>query len=116
MSSCRATNGNPCARCDEPAVDLVLIAGFDEPLHPEHVRSAVEQCREAGVPCVFAGWGEWVPWEHMPPGTQFDVNDSCGSGIPDDETSWYRVGAARSGALLDGKTLDELPKWIAKEV
>lgn len=102
------------------AIDLVIIIGFDEPLHPEHVRSAVEQCRAAGVPVVFAGWGEWVPTEVVDPTTTDDVMErligEVGWMVPVRYVGdrWHaRVGAARSGALLDGEPVADLLEWVS---
>jgi len=44
-----------CSACrlhNLEGVDLVVIAGFDAPLRPDHVSSVVAQCRAASVPVV----------------------------------------------------------------
>ena len=38
------------------------------PMHPDWVRSLRDQCKDAGVPFFFKGWGEWGT-------TRFDIRD-----------------------------------------
>jgi protein gp37 len=54
------------------------------PMHPDWVRSLRDQCASHGVPFFYKQWGE------------FDADGN-------------RVGKARSGRELDGRTHDELP-------
>jgi protein gp37 len=97
------------------------------PMHPVWARSPREQCEDAGVPFLFKQWGEWrlsfgypaetkgkfammavdpngwthttaVMLDHYP--RQFN---SFGSIV------FERVGKARAGRLLDGRTHDGFP-------
>lgn len=84
------------------------------PVHPQWVRSVIKQCRAAGVPVAFMGWGEWVPDEDgacIPfPGIlqceyrPLDAEETMG---------WYRVSSARSGRFLDGVEVVDVPEWLA---
>lgn len=124
----------PCLVCDgrrslgeKSGVDLVIVTGLDKPIHPDWVRSILDQCKTAGVPCVFLGWGAWAPalfWEGYqkgeargkPFGTLYPSGNweagfaqypSRKMGI-----EVIRVGAEHSGALLDGAEHHDLPDWI----
>ena len=66
-SGCSAGDGseeNPLCLCRTILKDLLgwlIIRGGDEPMHPDHVRSLVNQAEAADVPC-WLEWGEWAPW------------------------------------------------------
>jgi protein gp37 len=108
-----------------------VIAGGESgprarPSHPDWVRSVRDQCRAAGVPFFFKGWGEWAPKRQLKPkplcpahwGTITDNGEffpltTCWNGHDDDgqgEAMVYRLGRKRAGRLLDGRTWHEFPR------
>lgn len=95
--------GRACPRCFsqqgvEPGATLQwVIAGGESgrcarPAAPHWFRSVRDQCLASGVSFFFKGWGEWSP---------------CGPGV-----IVQRVGKARAGRLLDGRTWDQLPDCV----
>lgn len=75
------------------------------PMHPDWARSLRDQCVAAGVAFHFKQWGEYAPECQ---GAIFDVWDGHASAFsPPDQV--YRIGKAKTGRLLDGRTWDELP-------
>jgi len=111
------------AECDHQLtnewVDVVFIVGLDKPMAPAWVRSIVEQCRKAGVPCVFLTWGAWVPREAQTDAAKAFVkwqrDWNTGPQIRGGArlgTEFYRVGAEHSGALLDGQPIEDVPTWL----
>jgi protein gp37 len=117
-----------------------VIAGGESghgarPVHPEWVRSVRDQFVTAGVPFFFKQWGAWRPdgqgmpflvdvcggrgshlsramlpdGRHMP--------DLTGRGANGDDTVIVRrLGKKAAGRLLDGRTWDELPAGLNREV
>lgn len=84
------------------------------PLHPAWVRSIVEQCRAAGVPVAFLGWGRWLPWSQRPMDMVLTREMLIRDGNAVDlggEYAWP-VGEERSGSLLGGAEVMELPEWL----
>lgn len=84
-----------------------VIAGGESghnarPVHPDWIRSLRDQCQAAGVAFHFKQWGEWCHWSQ----TTDDAARQLGS-QPDGP---IRLGKAKSGRLLDGRTWDEFPK------
>jgi protein gp37 len=63
------------------------------------VRGLRDRCVEAGVPFLFKQWGEWAP-------------------APDDRFGQRMVhrGRRAAGRLLDGRSWDELPAAMHKEI
>lgn len=47
-----------------PALSWVTLTGGEQPMNPDDVRAMREQCREAGIPFWFEGWGKHVPIAH----------------------------------------------------
>lgn len=82
-------------------IDVVFVVGMDKPMHPGWVRTIVEQCRKAGVPVVFLGWGVYAPIEPIKPS--------------DPPIYFVPCGGARSGALLDGVVIEDEPAWLGGE-
>ncbi|HRE01602.1 MAG TPA: DUF5131 family protein, partial [Ilumatobacteraceae bacterium] len=72
------------------------------PMHPDWVRDIRDRCQAAGVPFLFKQWGAWVAEDQSPSGTAF-------TSAFDDESGTWRLGKARTGRLLDGRTWDEFP-------
>lgn len=111
------------------SIDWVIVGGESghnaRPTHPDWIRSLRDQCEAAGTPFLFKQWGEWAPGEccnHSPTRSEriatwwndtwsFDRLKPKASeemhydGAPD----LYRIGKARAGRLLDGRTWDGLP-------
>lgn len=114
---------------DKPAhgrLDAVICGGGNDPLHPDWVRALRDQCVEAGAGFTFEGWGQWAPGA-APMGGQDIVilpsGEIVGGGdgrtgylmeVPDDAGAvWLRrVGKARAGRRLDGRTWDECPGGV----
>lgn len=94
-------------RDPKPRPDLVIVCGFDEPLHPAHTRSVIEQCKAAGV-AVILQWGAHCPVESL----SAEEREKFGS-LEGVCATHLRIGAERSGSMLDGVAYDELPGWIA---
>lgn len=116
-------------------LDWIIVGGESgphaRPMHPDWARSLRDQCQAAGVPFFFKQWGEWAP------GDAFDlVSDGPVADQHGHVRNWmsryvacedradrldahsftehvtdlvYRVGKARAGRLLDGRTWDERP-------
>lgn len=113
----------PNAWLGGPGLDWVVCGGETgpgaRPVHPDWVRGLREQCQEAGVPFFFKGWGEWLPESQM----EQSLFDECADRWPVPETSrnhvaladgdddgvLFRVGRARAGRLLDGRSHDDMP-------
>ena len=95
------------------------------PMHPDWARSLRDQCQAAGVAFHFKQWGEWVSiydrdrddpdWRKVPKPGDWDrkrwLNLAGGQGFHGDNLNMMRrVGKARAGRLLDGRTWDQLPE------
>lgn len=94
-------------------IDVVFIVGLDKPMHPAWVRPIVEQCRKAGVPVILVTWGEWVPTSQRDPRLSTDAAQravGCMKFIENE--AFLCVGAERSGALLDGHPVEDVPRWL----
>lgn len=92
-------------------IDAVFIVGGDAPVHPDWVRTIVKQCRAVGVPIVFLGWGAYLPESQsaniVSIAERVTLHTEQAPGI-----LWWCVGAERSGALLDGKPVEDVPAWV----
>lgn len=108
------------------------------PIHPDWARLIRNQCDAAGVPFFFKQWGEFLPvGQHLPghgkvhgatavkpsrmklhyggslnqlPQHAFAENGVEIATTPDSNDLTFRVGKARAGRLLDGRTHDEFPE------
>lgn len=130
------------ARAEGHGVDWVIVGGESgrnaRPAHPGWVRSIRDDCRAAGVPFFFEGWGEWalkqrdtpiiragevVGWKDSRRSSDFGVLSLDGTwyhqhtgwnGRPMDpdtgEAYMVRVGREAAGRLLDGKEWNEFPE------
>jgi len=95
-------------------LDWVIVGGETgpgaRPMHPDWVRSIRDQCRTAGVPFFFKGWGEWGPELCVVNGNFMQVVHGFADG-----TFVYRNGHAVNGRYLDGHIWHEYPevgrKW-----
>jgi protein gp37 len=82
-------------------------------MHPDWARAIRDQCAAAGVAFFFKQWGGWAPAIGLAVTHRFRQN---GEFLPDPDegiiprgAGMQRVGKARAGRLLDGKTYDEMP-------
>lgn len=111
-------------------LDLVIVGGESgpgaRPMHPDWARSLRDQCQAAGVAFFFKQWGEWESsldrdrddpdWRanystnYVDRGKSKWLNLAGGSGFHGERFHVMRkVGKARAGRLLDGRTWDQLP-------
>ena len=107
----------------QPRLDWIICGGESgpgaRPMHPAWVHSIRGQCAAAGVPFFFKQFGEWSP---DPLGTNCetcvvlpDATILRGANVldrPDEQNGeiMWRVGKARAGRLLDGRTHEEFPR------
>lgn len=130
--------GSTCGKGREvtPRLALVTVRGAADPVHPDWVRSIRDQCKAAGVPFRFEGWGRWFDLTNdapcsdrhiraiedrviLPSGKVIGVGCRIGrqhtGGVALDwkerGAAWMaRIGRESAGRLLDGVTHDgELP-------
>jgi protein gp37 len=113
-----------CPGMNEPIrskkLDWVIVGGENghkaRPMHPLWAIKALEQCKKAGTPFFFKGWGEWNDITHgyeyinSKPPNSFPIH-TFGSGYTSLDV--YKVGKKNSGNLLNGKFYHEFP--IQKE-
>lgn len=98
-----------------PRLDWIIVGGESgpvaRPMHPDWARTIRDQCAAAGVSFFFKQWGEWGPIIRPP------VRDAhrwpIEHGEPEGGVWSYRVGKARAGRTLDGRTHDDMPKPAA---
>jgi protein gp37 len=106
------------------------------PMHPDWARGIRDRCTAAGVPFFFKQWGAWLDADHMfdriaaGPGQMLVdgepwtpprplnfadagiVAELAGGALCEhhsDGLTMLRLGKARAGRLLDGRTHDEMP-------
>lgn len=112
---------------DCPALDWIIVGGESgrnaRPMHPDWARSLRDQCVAADVPFLFKQWGEWeltvrsdeIDARCTMPGQNENLW-TWPDGVTKD--SWrtgpvsVRVGKARAGRLLDGRTWDGFPEEL----
>lgn len=96
--------GYPCRK-----LDWVICGGETgpnaRPMHPDWVRNLRDQCRDAGIPFFFKGWGEWH--EACPP------DDEIWNGHPptlrhEHGAYFIRLGKKNAGCILDGEVWNKL--------
>jgi protein gp37 len=115
-------------------IDWVIAGGETgpgaRPAHPDWFRGLRDQCREAGVPFFFKGFGDWLPIASIERGTRKSMvaNEFSwkakqlyihpdGYDVTGRENGWInaniavvqRVGKRRAGRLLDGREWNEIP-------
>jgi protein gp37 len=86
------------------------------PMRIEWASTAAKQCRDAGVPFFFKGWGDWFPDEQLveerrqrPGSIMLPWPVSNRQIYHFDGGVYYRVGKKLAGRLLDGVEHNELP-------
>lgn len=108
-------------------IEWIIVGGESgpsaRPMHPDWARSIRDQCKAAGVPFFFKQWGEWLDEQeatarHRAPGPEmfdrfgapkgnrwhpYEAADRNGGAM-------IRVGKARAGRFLDGRTHDDMPE------
>lgn len=122
----------PCRPVEK--VDWVICGGESgpkaRPMHPDWVRDLCNQCAEAGTPFLFKQWGEWLPctpspqepfWDWANGDGQIDAHhfpdfacwpenkgwtEDVGCLLEDEVCVAKKVGKAKAGRLLDGRTWD----------
>lgn len=110
-------------------IDWVICGGESgpsaRPMHPDWARSLRDQCQAAGVPFFFKQWGDWHPASHHENGALYQFEgaapfDSWKTPVFDpDQTegiNFRRLGKAKAGRLLDGRTWDEMPTTTAPQI
>lgn len=119
-------------------LDWVIVGGENghkaRPMHPDWVRSIRDQCKEAGTPFFFKGWGEFAPYTGDEI-CKMDLSDSIigdpkklvhmgskfkegfdpvvnATQIQDGVIHFYslKVGKKKAGSFLDGVEYKEMPK------
>lgn len=119
-------------RPEWPRLDWVIVGGESgphaRPMHPDWARSLRDQCVAAGVPFFFKQWGEWADHTdaHKHEGSEDRIFLASGEvlgvvvrkhGLGAVDPDWRargaawmtRIGKARAGRLLDGRTWDQMP-------
>lgn len=106
-----------------PRLDWIIVGGESgpgaRPMHPDWPRAIRDQCAAAGVPFFFKQWGEWAAGELITDVLVGDGRTSHRFG-PSNTVAWAgkgqagsyrlrRVGKARAGRCLDGRTHDDMP-------
>lgn len=122
-----------CPVCDgEPKnpLDWVIVGGESQrgsrPMDPRWAKSLRDQCKAAGVPFFFKQWGDWTP--NKPEsycrvsGQRYshETYSWADDGVPYNALNppidhfpsvmVYRVGAKKTGDLLDGVQYHEYPE------
>ncbi len=116
-----------------PKLDWIIAGGESghgaRPMHPDWARQIRDQCQAAGTAFFFKQWGEWAPQlgavdiSDTPEQSRFKWAewqiDSCKWDYidypqwcedMDADHSVIRIGKARAGNLLDGKTHNQFPE------
>ncbi len=94
--------------------DWIIVRGANHPLHPGWVSTLRAEATFLKIPFTFDGWGSWgeVPPTHA--AAKVLTGDGAlfpdaRHGVPDAAVAVARIGAKRSGNLLDGVAYDERP-------
>jgi len=118
-----------------PKLDWVIAGGESgpgaRPMHPDWLRSLMQQCKAAEVPFFFKQWGEYVPFGHESGGPVAVHHDGKGHysaawegdfdsrpvkvvrvGHTDNANAGIgvRVGKKAAGSLLDGVQWKQFPE------
>ncbi len=92
-----------------PGIDWVVCGGETgpgaRPMHPDWVRSVRDQCKAAGTPFFFKGWGSWLPLASA------DEADNYQGPMREWDDGIRSVKVLRKqSALLDGQEWREMPR------
>jgi len=79
--------------------------GHSRPMHPDWVRSLLNQCEEFKVPFHFKQWGNWVPTEV----TTETAQPKFLKLLNERPVNMVRVGKRVAGRIFDGTTWNGLP-------
>jgi protein gp37 len=103
-------------------INWVIAGGGAKPLHPDWVRRLHNQCKAAGVPFFFKGWGEYLAHDQVTTDEQrtkisraYRTAEPLYSGHPhikpkDIPTTVTLIGKKAAGQLLDGMEYTEFPE------
>lgn len=101
-------------------IHWVIVGGESgpnaRPMHPQWVRTIMDQCVAAGIPFHFKQWGEWIVSSHVTqemdshhawswPWATGETGDLQG-----DTTMMVNVGKHVAGRTLDGREWNEYPR------
>jgi len=97
--------------------DLVIVAPpkDEEPMHPNHIRALRDEAAFAGVAFAFLGWGSWAPQTNRARAAHgcFNIEGHfIRGGRSLHGQNMMRLGAGKSGRLLDGKEHLALPEGL----
>lgn len=110
----------PCYDCEgtgevypDSQLDWIRASGQTgpnaRPSHPDWFRSLRDQCKAAGVPFWFGGFGEWTPFGHgVAPEDWHD--ESKYPSHQRDGKIWLKFGSEATGRLLDGEEHNGMPE------
>jgi protein gp37 len=107
----------PLPSLDLTGIDWAIVGGESgtgaRPMHPSWPRDLRDRCGAAGVPFFYKQWGNWAPFDGLPPVQTHGKYRLMFSGTShvEDERGVYmhNVGKRAAGRLLDGRTWDEIP-------
>ncbi len=76
------------------------------PMHPDWVRSVRDQCKAAGVPFFFKGWGQFL---HVSQSAEVDIDPDAWNECEDPQGFVRVKNKKTSGRLLDCREHNEMP-------
>ena len=90
-------------------IDWIIAGGESgpgcRPMHPDWVRSLLNQCQSFGVPFHFKQWGQWVPAELVDGAIKVKLMEFTN----DRSIEMVRLGKKLAGRTLEGTTWNEVP-------
>ena len=103
--------GQSLPNCHCERIDWVICGGETgpgaRPMHPDWVRFSRDQCQAAGVPFLFKQWGEYreacAPDDPIWNGQAPKLRHEHGM-------HFIKLGAKKTGRILDGEIWDEYPE------
>jgi protein gp37 len=114
----RTDMARPCQ--DTGKLNWIVVGGESghdaRPMHPDWVRSIMDQCKAADVPFFFKQWGEYMP--HCQADSLLQALGNASKTArefpsphnPEKVNTYYKLGKHESGRKLDGVVHDEYPK------